>query len=360
MHYLIQQFDKLDIWTQMQAAVIDLLSSQMKSVVSGTQQPLSIGTQQPSQVGTQTPNIITSYYERQKEIQEQSQTGTQPLSQIETQQQSPLAAFNMTGAELNITDAEISAEIRNAFTIDFIKTQVSRLIANVFSYIKGEQSTLDISISGVRNKFTTLMANLLVKKTGLPGEVIESGLSEEVGKNVPEPLDLDQMIFQGNAKDQLAPLKEGYSLFLLLMLAIPITIVLSIVLIFLITRDVREFAKLVGWPLFISILPLFIMAYLGPSFLSNLFIAAPSGSGAPSPAQIAEVSRVLNGLVEPIFSDLFTKSLIVIVISIILIALTFILKKKEAKVKEEITEKKEEKEKKEQKKEQKEKKKKKR
>ena len=255
MHYLIQQFDKLDIWTQMQAAVIDLLSSQMKSVVSGTQQPLSIGTQQPSQVGTQTPNIITSYYERQKEIQEQSQTGTQPLSQIETQQQSPLAAFNMTGAELNITDAEISAEIRNAFTIDFIKTQVSRLIANVFSYIKGEQSTLDISISGVRNKFTTLMANLLVKKTGLPGEVIESGLSEEVGKNVPEPLDLDQMIFQGNAKDQLAPLKEGYSLFLLLMLAIPITIVLSIVLIFLITRDVREFAKLVGWPLFISIKP---------------------------------------------------------------------------------------------------------
>lgn len=336
--YLIQQFDKLDMWTQMQGAMVDLFSSQMKSAVSGTQQSPSVGTQQQSQTGTQPPNIITSYYERQKEIQQQSQTGTQPPSQVGTQQQSPLAALNMTSAGLNITDAEISAEIKNAFTTDFIKTQVSRLITNLFSYIKGAQSTLDLSISGIKSKLTTLMTNLFVKKTGLSKDIVESGLGAEVGKNVPEPLDLDKMLFQGNAKDKLAPLREGYSLFMLLMLAIPITIVLGIVLIFLITRDVREVAKMVGWPLFVSVLPLVLISYLGPSFLSNLYMAVPSGSEAPPPAQIAEVSRVLSGLFEPIFSDLFTKSLIVLVISIILVALTFVLKKKE-KEKEEQKEK---------------------
>jgi len=289
--YYTAQFDKLDLWTQAQTAGTDLLLQQIKPSLSGTQQ---LG--------------------------------------------------------LNFTDAEIKTELKSAFTTDYLRAQVSSLLTRTFSYVKGETPTLSLTLSGVKTKLTTLAVNLLSKKTGLSGDMIGASVESEISKSVPEPLDLDKMVLQGKAKDQLAPVKDAYSIFALAMLIVPIAIIVIVILISLITFDVREVAKLVGWPLFVSILPLVLIAYIGPSTLMKSFYETlpsdgmggkipPGGTGSgPGALQqalpSADILRIVSGFLDPIFSSILTQAIIVLVIAIVLIALTFVLKKKEAKVKE--------------------------
>lgn len=153
------------------------------------------------------------------------------------------------------------------------------------------------------------------------------------------------MLLQGKAKDQLTPVKEGYSMFALAMQIVPIAIIAIVALMFLITFDVREVAKLVGWPLLVSVLPLVLIAYIGPSALMQSFYESlpsdsmggripPGGGPGAIPLPSADILRIASGFLDPIFSSILTQSLIVLVIAIVLIALTFVLKKKEAKAKE--------------------------
>ena len=250
-------------------------------------------------------------------------------------------------AGVSISKDQMRSEISAIFTKDWIKNESNKLIRNTLYYLRGDAEGLVLKTS-VKPKLAAVVTAFIVKQSpDLPADFVSEQVNTALLKDIPDPYDVTLILGSQRQSflEQMQTARSYIMSFMGFSALLPIIAIVSVILIFIIVRSISETAKIIGWPLFVSSLPVVIMGYLAPSILTG-GLTGVLGSPAPSAGQQDQLAGMVAAFIEPIVQELATQYLYLMIISIALIAVSLILprmsKKGAAKEKEE--EKEEEKE----------------
>ncbi len=245
-----------------------------------------------------------------------------------------------------LTEQQIKTELRAAFTRDWVKTEINRLVKGFFAYLNGQTNQFSLSVS-VKSRLVTAATSVLSKQyPELPSTLVKEQVETVLLKDIPEPLDLANLLGMQSLNSQLTSARDAVQTFRSVSGLFPIIIILLVVLIFILIRDVGQTAKTIGIPLFLSAIPSVILTYLAPTILTSLISSLLPGiigtQGAQQTDQLGTLVSDLSKFFEPVVQDLGVQYVYLTIISVILIGIGYLLpmmgKKKETKGKKDDSE----------------------
>lgn len=230
-------------------------------------------------------------------------------------------------ATYGITETDLKNAMSKSITKEWVKGEVDRNIRNLMWYLNDETKGVNLSIS-LRPKIAEGIANLIEDKIGLSQSAAMSFANElDVVKSIPEPLDVEK--FAPGTKQALADLKSNVQMFKNMVSQLFIGILAIVVIIFLLTLNLKDFTKTLGWPLIVT----GILISAGSFFLPNVVRDAVSETGVTSSQQLITMTNMIDFL-SPIFGSILTQGLIILGAGIVLVAFSFVspmIEKKEKK-----------------------------
>ncbi len=230
-------------------------------------------------------------------------------------------------ATYGITETDLKNAMSKSITKEWVKGEVDRNIRNLMWYLNDETKGVNLSIS-LRPKIAEGIANLIEDKIGLSQSAAMSFANElDVVKSIPEPLDVEK--FAPGTKQALADLKSNVQMFKNLVSQLSIGILAIVVTVFLLTLNLKDFTKTLGWPLIVT----GILISAGSFFLPNVVRDAVSETRVTSSQQLITMTNVIDFL-SPIFGSILTQGLIILGAGIVLVAFSFVspmIEKKEKK-----------------------------
>ncbi|MEM4134093.1 MAG: hypothetical protein QXO35_03645 [Candidatus Micrarchaeia archaeon] len=220
-------------------------------------------------------------------------------------------------AAYGITETDLKNAMSKSITKEWVKGEVDRNIRNLMWYLNDETKGVNLSIS-LKPKIAEGIANLIVDKIGLSQSAATSLANElDIVKSIPDPIDVEQ--FAPGTKQALSDLKSNVLMFKSMVSQLFIGILAIVVIIFILTLNLKDFAKTLGWPLLIT----GILISAGSFLLPNLVKDAVSGTGVTSSQQLITMTNIIDFL-SPIFGSILTQGLMIVGAGIILIAFSFI------------------------------------
>ena len=219
-------------------------------------------------------------------------------------------SLSMIGA----TKTELRTALATAITKDWVKNESTRMINSLIWYMTDQTQGVNLSIS-IRPKATAGLANLAATKLGISASDAESIISASVTGSIPDPFDLSTLM--PGIKDNLKQAKSIVGTFMSLSGVLLIAIIVLLVLIFLFTLDVVKFARTIGWPMLVTGVLLAIASFLMPGAVAGMLSPMmPSGS--------AVTVQTAIDFLKPLFNDILVQSIILVVVSVLLIAFSFV------------------------------------
>ncbi|MCS7109645.1 MAG: hypothetical protein NZ903_02515 [Candidatus Micrarchaeota archaeon] len=219
----------------------------------------------------------------------------------------------------NITKDEMRSAFAKTITKEWVKGEINRNLRNIFWYLNDETKGVNISIS-LRGKIAEGFARLISEKTGIPSLMALTLIKDsKYIQEIPDPIDIETIA--PGTKSALANLKENVMLFKTYHLYITIGIIAILAILFAIIRDIKEFTKVVGWPLLLTGIFLAASSFFVPSLLKEEISKIDLGQEIISPTNLID-------MFSPIFGDVLFQSIILIALAVILIIVSFVYPKK--------------------------------
>lgn len=224
----------------------------------------------------------------------------------------PDSTLNTIGA----SRAELRDALAQSITVDWVQGEMNGLIQNTLWYLTNQIQADNLSIS-VRPKIVTGISQLAAVRLNISESDAEAFVGPEVANNVPDPVDLTAYV--PGADSTLAQAKSFVTIFLQVSGLLLMVTIAVLLLILLLTFDPVKFASTVGWPMLVVGVLLTASSFIMPGILVN----ALSNSGVPQANATITAYNVVD-FVRPLFSDITVQSIILVVISALLIAFSFI------------------------------------
>ncbi|VVB73371.1 Uncharacterised protein [uncultured archaeon] len=213
-----------------------------------------------------------------------------------------------------ITSTELRAAFAKQITKDWIKNESTRLINGLIWYMTDQTQGVNLSIS-LKPKAVAALSSVVASKLGVSESDASPIIEQAIGSQIPDPFDASTLM--PGIKDGLKQAKSYVGMFMQFSGIMLIAIIALLVLIFLFTLDMVKFSRTVGWPMLLTGALLAITSFMLPGTVSDMLSSAmPSGSGL-------SVQTVIDFL-RPLFNDILMQSIILIVVSVLLIAFSFV------------------------------------
>ena len=221
------------------------------------------------------------------------------------------SSLSMIGA----TKTELRTAMATAITKDWVKNESTRMINSLIWYMTDQTQGVNLSIS-IKPKLTAGLAQLAASKLGISAGDAEGIIAQSITNSIPDPFDLSTLM--PGIKDGLKQAKSIVGTFMSLSGVLLIAIIALLVLIFLFTLDMVKFARTIGWPMLVAGVLLAITSFLMPSTVAGML-------GPMMPAGGALTAQTAIDFLRPLFSDMLVQSIILVVVSVVLIAFSFVL-----------------------------------
>ena len=213
-----------------------------------------------------------------------------------------------------ITSTELRAAFAKQITKDWVKNESTRMINSLIWYMTDQTKGVNLSVS-LKPKAVAALSGLVSTKLGVSVSDATPVVEQALGNQIPEPFDLTTLT--PGLKNSLKEFKSIVTMFMQFSGWLPIVIVALLVLVFLFTLDMVKFTRTIGWPMLLTGVLLAITSFLMPNTVADMLKPAMPANGTLTVQTVIEFFR-------PLFSDILTQSLILIVISVLLLAFSVI------------------------------------
>jgi hypothetical protein len=213
-----------------------------------------------------------------------------------------------------ITSAELRAAFAKQITKDWVKNESTRMINSLIWYMTDQTQGVNLSVS-LKPKAVAALSSLVSSKLNVSESDATPVVEQAIGGQIPDPFDLSTLT--PGLKNSLKEFKSIATMFMQLSGVLLIAIVVMLVLIFLLTLDVVKFSRTVGWPMLLTGVLLAITSFLMPNTVADMMKPAMPADGSITVQTVIDFMR-------PLFSDMLTQSIILIVISVLLVAFSFV------------------------------------
>lgn len=214
-----------------------------------------------------------------------------------------------------ISQTDLKNALSKSITREWVKNETNRNIRNLLWYLNDETKGVNLSIS-LKPKVDEGLAILVSEKLGV-SQSAALGLVSGFTSDIPDPLDVEK--FAPGTKAALSDLKNGIGTFKSINSQLFIGIIVLLVIIFLLTLKLNEFAKVIGWPFLVSGIILILSSF----FLPNIVKDAIAQTGVTESQSTITMTNIIDFL-SPIFNSILMQALILTAIGIILIAFSFV------------------------------------
>jgi len=216
-----------------------------------------------------------------------------------------------------ITKTELRTALAKQITEEWVKNESSRMLNSLLWYMTDQTKAVNLSIS-VRPKVSSALGSLVASKLGVAEPDAIALVDAGLGSSIPDPFDLSTLM--PGIKDGLKQAKSYIAIFMQISGMLVIVIVVLLVMIFLFTLDVVKFSRTIGWPMLVTGVLLTITSFMLPNTVADMLKQAmPSGGGSTSLS-----AQTVIEFFHPLFSDILTQSIILVVVSVLLIAFSFV------------------------------------
>ncbi|MCX8202488.1 MAG: hypothetical protein N3G74_01630 [Candidatus Micrarchaeota archaeon] len=216
-----------------------------------------------------------------------------------------------------ISESDVRSAMSKSITREWVRSEINRNIRNLMWYLNDETKGVNLSIS-IRPKIAEGIANMITEKIGLSQSAAIAFANElDAVKSIPDPLDMET--FAPGTKTALADLKSNILMFKSAISYLLMGIIAIVALLFLLTLNLKEFAKVLGWP----VLATGIILAAASFFLPNIIRETVSQMEVASSQQMLTVTNIIDFL-SPIFGSILTQAAILIAVGILLVAFSFV------------------------------------
>ncbi|MBI4399265.1 hypothetical protein HY570_00815 [Candidatus Micrarchaeota archaeon] len=275
--------------------------------------------------------------------------------------------------QIPISKEEAKNELSNAIPISWVKGQINNLIRNLFSYLNGEIDEPNLTINfqeikpallnafkkiaskSIEEEYTGAIPNEILDKLqcsglleclekcklpqyestceqlGLNSSIATQGIEGQISDQLPDKINLWEEAKKSDQVQYAAQVREYIKILKLVPLALILTGVISVILIIVISHNIKSTPRWLGTGLFFGGLTTVLAGYALPNILQSSIMSS-SPQGLAENELMSTVLEILFDIIKDIGNNILVHGAIPLILGLILwavsIALVFLDKPK--------------------------------